>query len=699
MPIPPDPSPVPGDAPDRGQRLDSWKEIAAHLKRDVRTVQRWEKTAGLPVRRLQNAGLRAVFAYTAELDEWLRLQGPIPADAGDEADEPDDDVQQPAAPAGAPVQPQLTAASPRRWWLLAAAALIVAVAALALWPRTPAPFGPLTSRPITADPGSERDPDISPDGQYVVYASVAPNLRTRILVRLIEGGEPRPLTAAPEDEWSPAWSHDGARIAFLRGDPSREATLLVTAALGGTERTLATVRPYAPRRTQLIGHLLDWTPDGRHVVVPDQATPNRGGLVLIDVETGARSTLTTPGDAEFDVEPTVSSDGRLLLFNRVRGEYVSDAYVQALGPAFAPEGPLRKLQAAGLWNGTPRLLEQRDEVITSSGTVPRLGLWRQPLDGSRPPESLGIIGDYAVQTAVHQPTGRIVSRTYRTLLDVLRYPVPDVGTGEAIDPPTQPFLESTFIDRSPAYAPDGSAVAFISDRRGRRQLWVSNAEGEAPAEWTQPFETDLPPPAWSPDGSKVSVTGLDDSGVAQLFVIDRASRLATRVSRDAREYGRAVWSPDRRFLYAAAAVKGIYTIVRVPAGGGPADDLVTTHQNVTGAEPTGKGLYLTRTSGRLGAELDFVPLPAGTPVHLASLNFAEDAWVTREGVYYLARRADGPLAPVALTFRSHTGVVRVVQEYTRTPGRGLSVSADGRFALSTRVTPPNSDLFLLDSSR
>jgi hypothetical protein len=41
----------------------------------------------------------------------------------------------------------------------------------------------------------------------------------------------------------------------------------------------------------------------------------------------------------------------------------------------------------------------------------------------------------------------------------------------------------------------------------------------------------------------------------------------------------------------------------------------------------------------------------------------------------------------------------VVQEYTRTPGRGLSVSADGRFALSTRVTPPNSDLFLLDSSR
>jgi len=46
-------------ASERGLRLDSWKEIAAHLKRDVRTVQRWEKTASLPVRRLHKPGLRA----------------------------------------------------------------------------------------------------------------------------------------------------------------------------------------------------------------------------------------------------------------------------------------------------------------------------------------------------------------------------------------------------------------------------------------------------------------------------------------------------------------------------------------------------------------------------------------------------------------------------------------------------------------
>ena len=41
-------------------RLDSWKEIAAYLKRDVTTVQRWEKREGMPVHRHQHdkAGTR-----------------------------------------------------------------------------------------------------------------------------------------------------------------------------------------------------------------------------------------------------------------------------------------------------------------------------------------------------------------------------------------------------------------------------------------------------------------------------------------------------------------------------------------------------------------------------------------------------------------------------------------------------------------
>ena len=51
-------------------RLDSWKEIAAYLNKEVRTVQRWEKSLGLPVRRLAHGKQGTVFAYKSDLDAW-----------------------------------------------------------------------------------------------------------------------------------------------------------------------------------------------------------------------------------------------------------------------------------------------------------------------------------------------------------------------------------------------------------------------------------------------------------------------------------------------------------------------------------------------------------------------------------------------------------------------------------------------------
>ncbi len=59
--------PLPRPADDR---LDSWKEIALYLNRDVRTVRRWEKDQGLPVRRHQHQKGASVFAYKSEIDTW-----------------------------------------------------------------------------------------------------------------------------------------------------------------------------------------------------------------------------------------------------------------------------------------------------------------------------------------------------------------------------------------------------------------------------------------------------------------------------------------------------------------------------------------------------------------------------------------------------------------------------------------------------
>jgi hypothetical protein len=104
------------DAPSNGSgRLDSWKAIAAYLQRDERTVQRWERELGLPIRRVPGRG-RSVFAYTNEIDEWLKTSHPgVMPLAGNVVSKP--------------------RREPRRVWIAGAAAG-VAVAAVAVWYAT-----------------------------------------------------------------------------------------------------------------------------------------------------------------------------------------------------------------------------------------------------------------------------------------------------------------------------------------------------------------------------------------------------------------------------------------------------------------------------------------------------------------------------------------------------------------------------------
>src|SRR3972149_6759384 len=62
--------------PGSSDRLDSWKAIADHLGREVRTVRRWEQKLGLPVRRVPGGRGHSVFAYVSEIDAWLKANPP-----------------------------------------------------------------------------------------------------------------------------------------------------------------------------------------------------------------------------------------------------------------------------------------------------------------------------------------------------------------------------------------------------------------------------------------------------------------------------------------------------------------------------------------------------------------------------------------------------------------------------------------------
>jgi pentatricopeptide repeat protein len=95
------------------KRLDSWKEIAGYLSRDVTTVQRWEKREGMPVHRHLHDKRGSVYALPEELDAWVQSRRA-------RADEPEDKAENPpSAPAVTNVPELQSVPNVRRWFALA----------------------------------------------------------------------------------------------------------------------------------------------------------------------------------------------------------------------------------------------------------------------------------------------------------------------------------------------------------------------------------------------------------------------------------------------------------------------------------------------------------------------------------------------------------------------------------------------------
>src|SRR5258707_3522016 len=119
--------PVPGTQPPTRpseDRLDSWKEIAAYLDRDVTTVQRWEKREEMPVHRHVHDKMGSVYASREELDAWARERDIPTADNGRDADSGQAadngrtalENESDAAPLVEPIPPKPAASTSLTWW-------------------------------------------------------------------------------------------------------------------------------------------------------------------------------------------------------------------------------------------------------------------------------------------------------------------------------------------------------------------------------------------------------------------------------------------------------------------------------------------------------------------------------------------------------------------------------------------------------
>jgi TolB-like protein/Tfp pilus assembly protein PilF len=113
-------------------RLESWKDIAAYLGRDVRTVQRWEKKEGLPVHRHQHEKQGSVYAYRAELDSWYTASESKVANEPkpDESDEITDNLVEETVASDEPER------SASMLWLYLGVSLLIAAIGMGLYLRS-----------------------------------------------------------------------------------------------------------------------------------------------------------------------------------------------------------------------------------------------------------------------------------------------------------------------------------------------------------------------------------------------------------------------------------------------------------------------------------------------------------------------------------------------------------------------------------
>ena len=561
-------------------RLDSWKAISVYLKRDVTTVQRWEKREGMPVHRHLHDKLGSVYAFRSELDAWMNARKTAPAiDPGPEAPVPS--ARRPAVLIG-----------------LAVAAVLL-LAGVALWQTRPAaspsanPLERAEFRMITDFDGAEQAAAVSRDGKLIAFTSdrdgstdvwitqvgtgqfhnltrkrvqqlVNPSVRTlgfspdsafvTFWARGVEGataddigiwaipvlgGQPKPyLEGVAEFDWS----RDGSRVTYHTpgpGDP-----MFVGATLQRTEG-----RQIFAAASGLHAHFPSWSPAGDYIYFVQGSVPDAMDIWRIK-PTGQDAEQMTRHNSAVS-HPILLSDRTLMYLAdvgdgngpRLHTMDVRDRVAHALG--------------TGLDRFTSLEVSEDGRRIVATRANPKATLWRMPIGGA------------AGMSLVSLPTGRGFSP--RLGPDYLIY-VAQKGTGDdaiwkLIDGVANELWSApgARVMGGAAISRDGGRVAFSVAHGDKTSLYAMNSDGTGVQVVTDALAL-RGAPAWAPDGRSI-VSGATMNGAAHLVRVELDGRTVSVIPGFAVD---PVWSPGGGFIvYTAADIGTEFPVNASTATGQP----------------------------------------------------------------------------------------------------------------------------------
>ena len=651
-------------------RLDSWKEIAAHLKRDVTTVQRWEKREGMPVHRHVHDRMGSVYASRADLDAWVRSRN---LQAGQENGNNKSTFR-------------------TRWTLvLPLAAVGVALAiGTSLWLQRTEFFwrNPIANaqfQTVTYSDELEQAAAISRDGHFVAFLSDRDG-QMDVWVTQIGSGELHNLTHGRVQELANpsirtlGFSPDGSLVTFWVRKPGGSSGgnigIWAVPVLGGEPR------PYLEGVAEF-----DWTHDGSRLVYH---TPGPGDPLFVSnggVRSQSQAIFTAPAGLHSHF-PLWASDAAFIYF--VQGSLPDKLDIWRIAPA----GGVPERITSHVGQVTyPVLLDRRTLMYLASDP-----------DGSGP--SLYSVDverriPHRLTSGLDRYTSLAASADGRRLVVTRATPNRTLWRLRITDSPAQlsetdriPLTTSTGF--SPRLGPD--YLLYVSAAGPDESIWRL-ANGTSTELWRGKGVRVFGGPAISPDGQYVAFS-VRQQGKALLYVMQSDGTNARIVADSLDLEGTPAWTPDGRSITSAANDHGIPHLLRVPIDGGSPVSLVQEYSVDPAWAPDGRfvvysgpDIGTTFSVKAVTAEAAAHPLPALTLTrgarHLVVLPGGRELVLLRGEIQHKN------LWLIDLDTGAERQLTNLAPEFDI---RDFDISADGREVVLERVQE-RSDVVLLDLSQ
>ena len=580
--------------------------------------------------------------------------------------------------------------------ILAGALILVIATAIWLWPRPEVKDDALVPQPLTAAQGWEGYPSFSPDGSQVAYTwdEITDGDNPHLYVKMIGSGRPIQLTSDVQPDFVPAWSPDGGTIAFgrllhanhdfgLHGYLRQFNAIYLIPPLGGTERKLA---------EGYFRGTMSWSPDGTYLAVAGQDSPkNPYSVYLIAKEDGEEIRLTRPPNVKVaDQDPQFSLDGRTLLFTRCRGPYACALYLLELTAGY------RRLPE-------PRLIREENGAIFGAAWTPKgKGIVYALSDADSNPKLMRIRGlsgarpehlTYAGERVFVPTTARLGNRLAYTQ-DFFDLDIWQIQPGQS----PRSFVSSTRQELAGEYSPDGTRVAFSSNRSGQMNIWLCDAHGANLVQLTH-FEEHTASPRWSPDGGWIVFDRHLKSGW-HIFVMASDGGKVRKVTSDDADEVIPSWSRDGNWIYYASSRTGRFEIWKVSAKGGTGIQVTRNGGWVAIESPDGRSLYYTKNLDNNDefSGLWVTPTSGGAERLLLESVWNRSFAVMEDGIYYVP----APMKDGSTSVRFHdfaSGQNREIASVKQGFSRRLTVSPDRKTFLFSATPRTGANVMVVENFR